>query len=312
MELRHLRYFVAIAELENFSRAAQVLRIAQPALSQRMRDLEGELGLVLFEHRGRGVRLSPAGRYYLEEIRQVLARIDAAGEQARQIERGELGSLRLGMLEALALAGPIPGLLRALRTQHPGLRLKLVGTPSLGQYEAIHAGSLDAGFVAHRARQDQDIRGLPVMTIPIHAMVPGDHPLATRTSVHMKDLEDLDFIWPEVEARTSYWTVFQEAFAGKAWQPRVVQEASSYMTTTSLVAAGYGCALGILVPGMPGMGGMGGMGGRSGMAGIVQIPILDLDLHLRVELVWHKDNPSPALQRFLDLARSVLPTLAGP
>ena len=294
MELRHLRYFATIAERENFSAAAKVLRIAQPALSQRMRDLEADLGFALFERRGRGVRLTRAGTYYLEEIQQVLARIEAAGEQARQIARGEVGSLRLALLEALALADPVPRLLRELRGRHPGLHLKLVGLPSLAQYEAIRAHTIDAGFVAHRSFRDPDILGLPVMAIPIHAMVPRGHPLARRPSIHLKDLEDLDFIWPEVEARTSYWTVFREAFEGRDWQPRVVQEASSYMTTTSLVAAGYGCALGITLP------------GAADLEGIVQIPIVDLDLHLRIELVWHKDNPSPVLQRFLELARTVL------
>ncbi|MDR3669510.1 MAG: LysR substrate-binding domain-containing protein [Holophaga sp.] len=294
MELRHLRYFQVIAELENFSKAAQRLHIAQPALSKRMQDLEAELGLTLFERRGRGIRLSQAGRYYQEEIRQVLERIEAAGKQARQIERGEVGSLRLAVLESLSLTVPIPRLLQELRARHPGLHLKLVGMPSLVQYEAIRARTIDAGFIAHRPFVDPDVHGLPVMDIPIHAMVPSRHPLAARPTLHLKDLENLDFIWPEVEASTSYWNLFREAFEGKAWQPRVVQEASSYITTTSLVAAGYGCALGISVPGVP------------VLEGIVQIPILDLDLHLHVELVWHKDNPSPALQRFLELARTVL------
>jgi DNA-binding transcriptional LysR family regulator len=300
MELRHLRYFVAIAEVENFTKAAKALRIAQPALSQRMRDLEAELGLTLFDRSGRGIRLTRAGQYYLEEIRQVLSRIDAAGKQAGQIERGEVGSLRLAILESLALAVPIPRLLQELRARHPALHLKLVGMPSLAQYEALHARSIDAGFIAHRPYADRDIQGLQVMDIPIHAMVPSRHPLAGQKSLHLKDLEDLDFIWPEVEARTSYWALFRDAFEGKAWQPRVVQEASSYITTTSLVAAGYGCALGIAVPGVP------------AVEGIVQIPILDLDLHLRIELVWHKDNPSPALQRFLELARTVLPGQGRP
>ncbi len=294
MELRHLRYFAVIAELENFSKAAEALHIAQPALSQRMQDLEAELGLSLFERMGRGVRLTRAGHYYLEEIRQILARVDAAGKQAGQIERGEVGSLRLAVLEALALAPPVPQLLKELRTHHPGLHLKLVGMPTLAQYEAIHAGSIDAGFVAHRAFQDQDIQGLPVMALPFHAMVPLGHPLAARPSVLWKDLENLDFIWPEEEARTSYWTVFRTALEGKGWQPRVVQEASSNITITSLVAAGYGCSLGISVP------------GSAAPEGIKLIPILDTDLRLQIQLVWHRDNPSPALQRFLELARKVL------
>jgi DNA-binding transcriptional LysR family regulator len=291
MELRHLRYFLAIAEAENFSRAARTLRIAQPALSQRMRDLEAELGVALFERQGRGVRLTQAGRYYQEEVRQTLERLDAAGRQTRQIERGEVGSLRLAILETLSLAGPIPRILQELRLRHPALHLKLVGLSSLAQFEALRARTIDAGFIAHRPRQDPDILGLPFMEIPIHAMVPATHPLAGRASLRLADLEDLDFIWPEAEAGTSYWSVFQEAFQGLSWRPRVVQEASSYVTTMGLVFAGFGCALGISVPGGP------------TMAGITQIPVQDLDLRLRVELVWHKDNPSPALQRFLEVAR---------
>jgi len=294
MELRHLRYFAVIAELENFSQAARALRIAQPALSQRMRDLEAELGLSLFERLGRGVRLTRAGHYYLEEVRQILARVDAAGKQARQIERGEVGSLRLAVLEALAHAPPIPRLLQELRAQHPGLHLKLVGMPTLAQVEAIHAGGIDAGFVARRTPQDEDLQALPAMDLPFHAMVPADHPLAARPSVLWKDLEDLDFIWPEEEARTSYWAVFREALEGSAWKPRVVQEASSNVTIASLVAAGYGCSLGTAVPGSP------------APEGIRLLPILDTDLRLRIELVWRRDNPSPALQRFLELARTVL------
>jgi DNA-binding transcriptional LysR family regulator len=293
MELRHLRYFTAIAEAENMSLAARKLRIAQPALSQRMKDLEEELSLALFERHGRGIRLTPAGRYYLEEMRQVLARIDAAGQEARQIQRGEVGSLRLAILETLALAEPLPRLLRELRRRHPGLHLKLVGMTSMAQYEALHAHAIDAGLIAHRPFQDPEIRGLPVLEIPIHAMLPARHPLAGRTSLHLQDLEDLDFIWPEAEAGTSYWALFREAFEGRAWRPRVVQEASSFVTTTALVAAGYGCALGITVPGSP------------SMEGIVQLPIVDLDLQMKVELVWHQDNPSPALQRLLEVVRSI-------
>jgi DNA-binding transcriptional LysR family regulator len=296
LELRHLRYFTAIAEAESFSRAARKLRVAQPALSQRMKDLEGELGLALFERSGRGIRLTPAGRYYLEEVRQTLHRLEAAGEEARQIQRGEVGSLRLAILETLSLVEPLPRLLRELRRRHPGLHLKLVGLPSLAQYEALHARTIDAGLIAHRPFEDREIRALPVLEIPFLAMLPAGHPLASRTSLRLEDLENLDFIWPEAEASTSYWTVFREAFEGRAWRPRVVQEASSFVTTTSLVAAGYGCALGIPVPGSP------------SMEGIVQVPIDDLDLRLRIELVWHQDNPSPALQRFLEVVGEVLAT----
>jgi DNA-binding transcriptional LysR family regulator len=293
VELRHLRYFLAIAEAENVTRAAHALRIAQPALSQRMRDLEAELGVALFERQGRGIRLTQAGRYYQEEVRQTLDRLEAAGRQARQIERGEVGSLRVAILESLSLAGPIPRILEELRLRHPGLHLKLVGLLSQAQFEGLRARSIDCGFIAHRAYPDPDILGLPFMEIPIHAILPASHPLAGRASLRLADLEDLDFIWPEAQAGASYWNVYQEAFQGRSWRPRVVQEANSYVTTLGLVAAGFGCALAIAAPGGP------------TMPGIVQIPLQDVDLRLRVELVWHKDNPSPALRRFLEVARAV-------
>ena len=204
-----------------------------------------------------------------------------------------MGSLRLAILEILSLAGPVPRLLQELHRRHPGLHLKLVGMPSLAQYEALQARRIDAGFTAHRLFDAPDIQSLPVSDLPILAMVPVRHPLAGRPFLQLKDLEGLDFIWPEEEARTSYWGLFREAFEGVAWQPRVVQEASSWVATVGLVAAGYGCALGLAMPGMP------------GAEGVVQIPVRDLDLRFRVELVWHRDNPSPALHRFLDLARRV-------
>jgi DNA-binding transcriptional LysR family regulator len=289
MELRHLRYFAAIGATENVTRAARQLRVAQPALSQRVKDLEAELGLALFEPRGRGIRLTPAGHYYLAEVRQILERLEAAGDAARRIQRGEVGSLRLGILEALSLVEPLPGLLKEVRARLPGLHLKLAGMPSLAQCEALAAGTLDAGFVAVQPR-DGELRSRPIQEIPILAMLPAGHPLADRSALRLADLESLDFIWPEEEASTSYWGLFREAFEGRSWRPRIVQEASSFATTASLVAAGFGCALGLALPPGP------------GTEGIVRIPIQDLDLRLRVHLVWHGGNPSPALERFLEVA----------
>lgn len=291
MELRHLRYFIAIAEAESFSRASERLHVAQAALSQRIRDLEEELGLALFERRGRGVRLTPAGRHYHEEIRQLLSRIEAAGEQARQIERGELGSLRLGLLESFSLSGPVPRLLQRVREELPGLNLKLQGMHSVPQYQALLERSLDAGFMLHPQGREPELDSHTLLELPIQAMVPAQHPLAQRKKLHLKDLAGVDFIWPEPLPSNAYWSIFQEAIRGKAWQPKVVQEANSYVTMMSLVAAGIGCAFGAALQ------------DSRAMEGIVHVPILDLGLRLKVDLVWRKDNPSPALKRFIALTK---------
>ncbi|MDR3671425.1 MAG: LysR substrate-binding domain-containing protein [Holophaga sp.] len=295
MELRHLRYFVAVAETENYTQAAHKLHIAQPSLSQRIKDMEAELGLTLFAHKGRGVQLTPAGQYFQTEVRQMLARLTAATDAARQIERGEVGSLRVSILEAFTAVEPIPTLLHQLGTRHPGLRLKLVGLHSQAQYQAILEGKIDAGIVGHRPTEATELalEGMPLMDIPILAMLPEGHPLSSRASLRLDDLAGLDFIWPEADANTSYWAVFREALKDRNWRPKIVQEASSFATTRSLVAAGFGCALGIAIP------------GHARYEGIVQIPIQNIDLRIRIHLVWNPDNPSPMLQRLLAVAREV-------
>jgi len=299
MELRHLRYFVAVAEAENYTQAASRLCITQPALSQRIKDLEAELDLALFVPKGRGVRLTPAGHYYLAEVRQMLDRLATVTDSARRIERGEIGSLRLATLEAFSSVDPIPRLLQTLRTRHPGLHLKLVGLHSQAQYEAILEGTLDAGIVGHCPTQGKELGllALPILEIPIVAMLPVGHPLADRPSLHLEDLADVDFIWPEAGSNTSYWAIFREALRDRAWKPKIAQEASSFATTVSLVNAGFGCALGIAVP------------GHTHSEGIVQIPLQDIDLRIRVHLVWSPENPSPVLQRFLEVVREVIAPL---
>jgi len=296
MELRHLRYFVAVAETENYTQAAHKLRIAQPSLSQRIKDMEEELGLTLFAHKGRGVHLTPAGQYFRAEVQQMLGRLAAATDAARQIERGEVGSLRLSILEAFTAVEPIPTLLHELGTRFPGLHLKLVGLHSQAQYQAILEGKIDAGIVGHRPTEATELtlEGMPLMDIPIFAMLPAGHPLAAEASLRLDDLMGLDFIWPEADANTSYWAVFREALKDRDWRPRIVQEASSFATTSSLVAAGFGCGLGIAIP------------GHAPIPGIVQIPILNIDLRIRIHLVWSPENPSPMLQRLLAVAREVV------
>nr|WP_320132549.1 LysR substrate-binding domain-containing protein [uncultured Holophaga sp.] len=294
MELRHLRYFVAVAETENYTRAAQRLRVAQPALSQRMKDLEAELGISLFTPKGRGICLTPAGHYYLAEVRQTLERLAIAGEAARQIQRGEIGTLRLATLETFALVGPLPRVLQQVRARHPGLRLKLVGMDHRAQYEGLRNRTLDVGYVDHHPGEGEGMEALQVLDIPIRVMLPLQHPLASRSSLRIQDLENLDFIWPEAEAGSAYWDLFRKALEGRSWRPRIVQEASSFPTTASMVAAGFGCALGIATP------------PHLTVDGLVQIPLEDIDLRMQVHLVWQPDNPSPVLQRFLDVARDTL------
>ena len=119
MELRHLRYFVAVGEEEHFGRAAQRLRVAQPALSRQIQDLEREIGFKLFDRLSRGVKISSAGRLFLEEARRILQQLNEATERAQRVARGQSGTLRVGFTENASWRGVVPDSLHLFRERIP-------------------------------------------------------------------------------------------------------------------------------------------------------------------------------------------------
>jgi DNA-binding transcriptional LysR family regulator len=146
MELRHLRYFVAVGEEEHFGRAAQRLRVAQPALSRQIQDLEREIGFKLFDRLSRGVKISSTGRLFLDEARRILQQLNEATERAKRVARGQSGTLRIGFTENASWRGVVPDSLRFFREHYHDAELQLNPRPSLHQLEAVRSGQLDAGF----------------------------------------------------------------------------------------------------------------------------------------------------------------------
>src|SRR6476619_6209369 len=147
MELRHLRYFVAVAEELNFGRAAQRLHIAQPPLSRQIRDLEREVGTPLFERGARGVELTHAGRAFLPEVRLTLAQAERAQRTAQRAARGETGRLRVGFVDAATLSGILPDVLAFFRMHLPSIGLSLFEMDPPQQADALRDGRIDLGIV---------------------------------------------------------------------------------------------------------------------------------------------------------------------
>src|ERR1700741_4445718 len=139
MELRHLRYFVAIGEEENYRRAAQRLNVAQTALSTQIQDLEAELGFKLFDRLPRGVKLSAAGKLFLADARRILRDVNEAASRAARVARGQSGTLRVGFTENASWRGVVPESLRRFRKRQPDAELQLTPATSLEQIEAIRA-----------------------------------------------------------------------------------------------------------------------------------------------------------------------------
>ena len=220
MELRHLRYFVAIGEEENYRRAAQRLNVAQTALSTQIQDLEAELGFKLFDRLPRGVKLSVAGRLFLEDARRILQQVSEAAARAARVARGQSGTLRVGFTENASWRGVVPESLRRFRERHPDAELQLTPTTSLEQVDALRSGRLDAGFVFNIARADSELDYIPVALQHVELAVPKGHPLTKLKKLRLRDLADAPFVWfPRREAPAFYDRLMHECFRGGLKSP---------------------------------------------------------------------------------------------
>src|SRR4029453_339151 len=241
MELRHLRYFVAIGEEENYRRAAQRLNVAQTALSTQMQDLEAELGFKLFERLPRGVKLSAAGKLFLEDARRILLQVNEAAARAARVARGQSGTLRIGFTENASWHGVVPDSLRKFRERQPDAGLQLHPAGSVDQVEDIRSGRVDAGFVFNLPKSDEELDQLPVATQHVELAAPKSHPLSKMRKLRLRDLVDARFVWfPRREAPAFYDRLMHECYRGGLKSPRIVQEAANEATILSLVSHGMG------------------------------------------------------------------------
>jgi DNA-binding transcriptional LysR family regulator len=241
MELRHLRYFVAVAEELHFGRAAARLGIAQPPLSQQIRQLEGELDVQLFARGGRRVDLTAAGRVYLAEAREILQRVARAGVAARRAARGETGTLAVGVVPS-ATYGLMPRVFRTFRERNPDVALSVAVMVTGTQVEAIRAGTLQLGF-ARPPFGDETLVAETVYEEPVTVVLPTGHPLAARRSLPLAALAAEPFVLFPRDLRPGWYDFVLGACRDAGFQPVVAEEAPELATAMALVAAGIGVTL---------------------------------------------------------------------
>ena len=288
MELRHLRYFVAIGEEENYRRAAQRLNVAQTALSTQIQDVEAELGFKLFDRLPRGVKLSAAGKLFLEDARRILQQVSEAAQRAARVARGLSGTLRIGFTENASWRGVVPDSFRRFRAGQPDAELQLIPATSLEQFEAIRSGRLDAGFVFNVPKGDAALDSVPVAMQHVELAVPKGHTLAKIKKLRLRDLIDAPFIWfPRREAPAFYDRLMHECFRGGLKSPRIVQEGLNEATILSLVSHDMG------------VGWVNGTARWRCPESVVIVAVVDLDMPLPLALAWRKDNTSPLLSSFV-------------
>jgi DNA-binding transcriptional LysR family regulator len=245
MELRHLRYFVAIAEHEHIGRAARVLHVSSSPLSRQVHELEEEIGVRLLARVGRRVQLTEAGKVFQREANEALARIDRAVTTAQAASRGEVGRLRIAFVEVKRIAEIIPTAVRHFRLRHPHVTLELVPMRMREQLEAFDAGRIDAleidALLTFRLdREPPGFNAEPLFTERLELIVARDHALARKKRVKVRDLLGVPIIWMPRNGAPFYYDVLRTALNDHGIQPDIVVETTSSIARLSLVASGMG------------------------------------------------------------------------
>ncbi|HEX7742490.1 MAG TPA: LysR family transcriptional regulator [Sphingobium sp.] len=243
MELRHLRYALAIAEHRHFTRAAKALGIGQPPLSQQIKILEEELGVRLFHRLTRGVELTEAGRAFMPLAQSAVQAAEQAAAAAQRAARGEIGGLSIGFTSSASFNPIVPGIIGRFREGFPTLAISLVEQTTTRLLESLADGALDIAFL-RPALGETD--GLATRRLPdedLWVALPARHRLAGAEALDLLDLAGEPFIlYPRSNGRLLYDTIIA-ACRNAGFSPRIAQEAPQMASTVNLVAAGVGVAL---------------------------------------------------------------------
>jgi DNA-binding transcriptional LysR family regulator len=244
MELRHLRYFIAVAEELHFGRAAQNLGISQPPLSQQIQALEQELGARLFERTNRRVELSEAGRLFLEEARLVLAQVDKAADVARRAQLGELGEMKIGFTSSAPFNSTIPKAIYAFRQRFPAVHLNLAEMSSQAVADALLDESIEVGLIRPLALPESLV-ATELFREPLVAVINAGHPLAegSEGGLHMAALAEQPFVFFPRSYGSGLYAQLLSLARQAGFSPHVAQEASEAMTIIGLVSAGLGVSV---------------------------------------------------------------------
>ena len=296
MDIRSLACFVAVAEDLHFRRAAERLNITQPALSQRIRVLEEEVGTDLFERDRRHVALTPAGVAFLEPARTAVASANAAKAQALRAVRGEVGRLRLGFT-VIAFYGVLPEAVRLFRSGYPDVAIELVEMNSPALEAALEAGEIDLGVL----HPPLAAPGLVIRPLPDQRLVlamPSAHRLAENATVALADLEGEPFLIAPRAIGPSIYDRVIALFQVHGFSPQIVQEVTPMTTLTGLVAAGAG--MGFVTEGLA----------MVARPGITFRPVDPAPPRLPMAAAWRKPELSVAGERFLELVATLSKTWA--
>ncbi len=302
MEIRHLRYFLAVAEAGHMTRAAERLGIQQPPLSLQIKALEKELGVPLFHRHPKGTSLSDAGRRFEIEARRLVEDMAAMEQRMARVARGELGLLNVGFTSSAAAHAFTPAALRACRRAWPDIELSIREDHAAGITEAVEAGRLHCGLIRVPVFQPEGLTFEVLLREPVMVAVPGDHALARRKpgALALVDLRQEGFILVRQPGAPGLYANLLALCEAQGFRPRIAAEVERMVTSLNLVAAGAGIAV---VPAS--------MTGLHPHA-VAYLPLLDgTPLDAPLTLVHRPGDASGPVAHFLKIARDTARARTG-
>lgn len=293
--LRHIRYFIAVAEELHFRRAAEQLGIAQPALSRAIRYLEKDLGVDLFDRSNRSVAITTAGQTFLEGCLTVVNSVEHVVENTRRVNQGQIGALRIGYTD-MAISGVLPGQLKAFQDQQPGIVLQPHHDVTTAQLQKLDQGVLDVGFVTgpiNRSGYEQ----CPIQSERFVCVVYETHPLATRKSIRLEEISGEDFVHGSSKDWQQFYSYLFPLCRRSGFEPQIVQEAYNTAGILGLVACGMGVT--VLTDSVR----------NSIVPGLVVLEFEDVTELLQTMAVWRPDNMAGSKQLFLEFLKNTPPKI---
>jgi DNA-binding transcriptional LysR family regulator len=291
MELRHLRYFVAVAEALSFTKAANNLRLSQPSLTRQVRNLENEIGVRLLDRSNNRIKLTEEGRLFLFDSKKLLAMCAQSVADVRRLNRGESSQLNIGYTASIHF-GLLPATLGAFRKLYPGVALNLFDMTSAEQFLALDSRKIDLGFV-----------GLPP-TLPDHGLLsecvghdtipvalPARHPLAKKPKIRLADLASEFFISMSEKTHPGAREWLLETCQRAGFEAKILQEADTKPTAIRFVADGLGVALMPETMALP-------------HEGVVFRPFSP-PLRRESTIAWRDDNPSKPLKDYIQIVKDL-------
>lgn len=287
IEIRQLKYFICVAELEHFGQASAVLHVVQPALTRQIKQLEEELDTELFERLPRGVKLTPAGRVLLNRARLLMDEYERMALATRQAGQGKTGFVRVGFSDGATYSGHVPEIVREFRAHYPMVELELIPASSKAQGEMLSRESIDIGFVYWLPKDLQNVHHLEINHERVVLAVAESNKLARQKSVTLAQLKDRPFVWFKRANAPGFYDLIASRCNPLGLQLNVVQEAFTESTMLSLVAADMGVTF------------ITEAARRRKPENVVMVEVKDLDATLKLTAMWRANDSSPALKQFL-------------